>query len=156
MRRPGTSVADHSRSPKLDVVNDVVSAPCTQADRSGATPSFLNARLAAIAGAHCGIRGEGEAAFARLNTFGPPAVNQIGPIPYTALNAMLDPAFPKAALSYWKAQFVTELSDDVIGMVLAAFESCPSAMSQIIIEHFHGAPSRVPVDATACTISPDQ
>jgi FAD/FMN-containing dehydrogenase len=115
-------------------------------------PDGSNARLAAIAGAHCGTRAEGEAAFERLKTFGPPAVDQIGQIPYTALNAMLDPAFPKSALSYWKAQFVTDLSDDAIGTLLAAFESCPSAMSQIIIEHFHGAPSRVPVDATACTL----
>ena len=32
------------------------------------------------------------------------------------------------------------------------FQECPSPMSHIIIEHFHGAASRVPVTATACTL----
>jgi len=33
-----------------------------------------------------------------------------------------------------------------------AFEACPSPMSHIIIEHFHGAASRVPVASTACAL----
>ena len=56
---------------------------------------------------------------------------------------MIDPAFPKGALNYWKAQFVTDLSDDAIRTLIAGFEGCPSPMSHIIIEHLHGA-------ATAC------
>jgi FAD/FMN-containing dehydrogenase len=115
-------------------------------------PDGSNARLAAVAAAHCGTRADGEVAFQHLKALGPPAAGQIGPIPYTALNAMLDAAFPRGALSYWKAQFLTDLSDDAIGTLLAAFESCPSPISHIIIEHFHGAPSRVPLAATACTL----
>ena len=73
-------------------------------------------------------------------------------MPYTTLNGMLDPAFPKGALSYWKAQFLTELSDDAIRALIAGFAACPSPMSHIIVEHFHGAASRIPVTATACTM----
>ena len=62
------------------------------------------------------------------------------------------PRFPKGALNYWKAQFLTDLSDDAIRTLIAGFEACPSPMSHIIIEHFHGAASRVPVAATACTM----
>ena len=36
--------------------------------------------------------------------------------------------------------------------LVAGFETCPSPMSAIILEHFHGAASRVPVAATACTM----
>ena len=79
-------------------------------------------------------------------------MDMIGPMPYTALNGMIDPAFPKGALNYWKAQFLTDLSDDAIRALIAGFEQCPSPMSHIIIEHFHGAASRVPVAATACTM----
>jgi hypothetical protein len=71
---------------------------------------------------------------------------------YSSLNGMLDPAFPKAALSYWKAQFVADLTDDVIRTLIEGFQECPSPMSHIIIEHFHGAASRVPVTSTACTM----
>jgi Berberine and berberine like len=65
---------------------------------------------------------------------------------------MIDPAFPRGALSYWKAQFLTDLSDEAIRALIAGFEECPSPMSHIILEHFHGAASRIPVDATACAM----
>jgi hypothetical protein len=65
---------------------------------------------------------------------------------------MIDPAFPKGALNYWKAQFLTELSDEAIRTLIAGFQECPSPMTHVIIEHFHGAASRVPVSATACTM----
>ena len=57
---------------------------------------------------------EGEAAFEPIKAFGPPVMDAMGPIPYSALNGMLDAAFPKGALNYWKAQFLTDLSDDAI------------------------------------------
>jgi FAD/FMN-containing dehydrogenase len=115
-------------------------------------PDGSNAKIAGIVGGHCGSLEEGEAAFRSLKAFGPPVVDLMGPIPYATLNGMIDPAFPKGARNYWKAQFLTDLSDDAIRTLIAAFEECPSPMSHIIIEHFHGAASRVPLAATACTM----
>jgi hypothetical protein len=65
---------------------------------------------------------------------------------------LLDGAFPRGALNYWKAQFVTELSDACIATLVEQFERAPSPLCQIVVEHFHGAASRVPVDATACAL----
>jgi hypothetical protein len=79
-------------------------------------------------------------------------MDALGVVPYSALNNMLDPAFPKGAFNYWKAQFLTDLSDDAIRTLVWAFEAAPSRMSQIIIEHFHGAATRVPVASTACAL----
>ena len=115
-------------------------------------PDGSNARIAGIAGGHCGSLESGEAALRPLKAFGPPVMDLMGPLSYTALNGMIDPAFPKGALSYWKAQFLTDLTDDAIRTLIAGFQECPSPMSHIIIEHFHGAASRVPVSATACTM----
>ena len=115
-------------------------------------PDGSNAKIVAIAGAHCGSLPEGEAAFRSLKAYGPPVMDMMGPISYTALNSMIDPAFPKAALNYWKAQFLTDLSDEAIRTLVASFETCPSPMSFIIIEHFHGAASRIPQTATACAL----
>ncbi len=115
-------------------------------------PDGSNAKIAAIVGGHCGPLEQGEAAFRSLKAFGPPVMDLLGPMPYGTLNGMIDPAFPKGALNYWKAQFLTELSDAAIRTLVAGFEQCPSPMSHIIIEHFHGAASRVPVAATACTM----
>jgi hypothetical protein len=115
-------------------------------------PDGSGARIAGIVAAHCGSLSDGEAAVAPLKAFGPPVMDALGPIPYSTLNSMLDPAFPKGALNYWKAQFLTDLSDAAIRTLLDCFAACPSPMSHIVIEHFHGAASRVPVDATACAM----
>ena len=115
-------------------------------------PDGSGAKVVGIAGGHCGSLESGEAAFRPLKAFGPPVMDMMGPIPYAALNGMIDPAFPKGALSYWKAQFLTELSDEAIRTLIAGFQECPSPMTHVIIEHFHGAASRVPVSATACTM----
>jgi FAD/FMN-containing dehydrogenase len=114
-------------------------------------PDGSNAKIAAIVGSHCGSLEQGEAALRPLKTFGPPVMDVIGPMPYATLNGMLDAAFPKGALNYWKAQFLTDLSDAAIRALIAAFEQCPSPTSHVIIEHFHGAAARVPLAATACT-----
>ncbi|HZJ32837.1 MAG TPA: FAD-binding oxidoreductase [Vicinamibacterales bacterium] len=115
-------------------------------------PDGSNTKLVGVLGSHCGSLEQGEATFRPLKAFGPPAMDMLGPIAYTTLNTMLDPAFPTAARNYWKAQFLTDLSDDAIRALIDAFQKCPSPMSHIIIEHFHGAASRVPVTATACAM----
>jgi hypothetical protein len=112
-------------------------------------PDGSGAKLAGVLAAHCGSLAAGEAAVKPLKAFGPPAMDQMGPIPYCVQNGMLDGAFPRGALNYWKAQFVTDLTDDCIATLLDRFAAVPSPLSQIIIEHFHGAVSRVPVEATA-------
>jgi FAD/FMN-containing dehydrogenase len=115
-------------------------------------PDGSNAKMIGLVAGHCGPVAQGEAALRPLKAFGPPVMDAMGPIPYTALNGMLDPAFPKGALNYWKAQFLTDLSDEAIRTIIAGFQECPSPMSNIVIEHFHGAASRIPVTATACAL----
>ena len=115
-------------------------------------PDGSGAKLAAIVAAHSGSLEDGEAAVRPLKAFGPPVLDALGPIPYCTLNTMLDPAFPQGALNYWKAQFLADLSDQAILTIVRSFEACPSPMSHIIIEHVHGAASRIPVSSTACTL----
>jgi FAD/FMN-containing dehydrogenase len=115
-------------------------------------PDGSNAKLAAIVAAHSGSLADGERAVRPIKTFGAPVVDALAATTYSTLNTMLDPAFPKGARNYWKAQLLTDLSDDAIDTLVRAFDACPSAMSQIIVEHFHGAASRVPVSSTACAL----
>ena len=75
----------------------------------------------------------------RIKSFGGPIADRLGPISYTALNQMLDASFPKLALNYWKSCFVPKLSDEVIAVLREQFARCPSPMSKLILEHFHGA-----------------
>lgn len=115
-------------------------------------PDGSGAKITGIIPAHCGPLAAGEKAVQPIKAFGPPIMDVIGSIPYSALNGMLDPAFPKGALNYWKSQFLTDLSDGAISAIVDSFEACPSPMSMMVLEHFHGAASRVPVDRTACTL----
>jgi FAD/FMN-containing dehydrogenase len=111
-----------------------------------------SAKLVAIVGAHCGPLKDGEAAVAPIKAFGSPVLDTMGPISYSAQNALFDPSLPRGALNYWKAHFLDDLSDDAINALVESFEACSSPMTQIVIEHFHGAASRVPVQDTACAM----
>jgi len=106
-------------------------------------------KLVGIASGYMGASEGAEAALAPIKQFGTPVLDATGPIPYVALNGMLDAAFPKGALNYWKAPFLDKLDDGAIDAAVAAMEACPSPMSQILFEHFHGAATRVATDATA-------
>jgi FAD/FMN-containing dehydrogenase len=112
-------------------------------------PDGSGTKLAAMLAVHCGSLAEGEAAVKPIKAFGKPVMDALGPIPYSAMNSMLDAGNPKGALNYWKANFVPELSDGAIDTVVKAFANCTSPMSGILFEHFHGAACRVPVAATA-------
>jgi FAD/FMN-containing dehydrogenase len=109
-------------------------------------------KIAGILLAHCGSLADGEALAKPIKAFGPPAIDHMGPLPYTVQNSLLDAAFPKGALNYWKAQFLTDLSDDCIKTLVECAAACPSPMSQIVLEHFHGKASRVGVTETACAM----
>lgn len=70
-------------------------------------------------------------------------------MPYCDVNAMLDAAYPKGALNYWKSSFLSTLSDDAIDTMVDCFARCPTPMGQIILEHVHGAVTRVAAGDTA-------
>lgn len=112
-------------------------------------PDGSGTKLAVIVPCHCGPLDAGEAASRPIKEFGSPAVDTIGPMPYCELNAMLDAAYPKGALNYWKSSFLSDLSDEVIDGMIECFAKCPTPMGQILIEHFHGAAARVEVGDTA-------
>jgi FAD/FMN-containing dehydrogenase len=106
--------------------------------------------VSAIAGCHCGSLPEGEAETLRIKQFGTPMMDTIGPTSYEDTNTnMFDPSFPRGARNYWKATFLMDLSDAAIDAIGARFAACPSAMSMLVLEHFHGAATRVRVDDTA-------
>ena len=115
-------------------------------------PDGSGAKLVGVLAAHCGSLADGEAAVKDIKAFGPPVMDAMGPIPYCAQNGLLDGAFPKGALNYWKSQFLTDLSDDAIDVLVQQFEKVPSPLSQIVLEHFHGKASRIPVTDTACAM----
>jgi FAD/FMN-containing dehydrogenase len=112
-------------------------------------PDGSGVKLAACIACHVGPPEQADEDLRPLREFGSPAMVELGPIPYTALNSMLDGGYPTGSLNYWKSGFLGELSDGAIGEMLARFAVCPSPMTAMLLEHFHGEVTRVPVDATA-------
>jgi FAD/FMN-containing dehydrogenase len=107
------------------------------------------AKLAAMVACHCGPLVEGEKAVKSVKQLGAPVVDAIGPTSYCQLNAMLDPAYPRGALNHWKSNFLAQLGDDAIDGIIDCFARCPTPMGQLLVEHFHGAVSRIGVRDTA-------
>ena len=107
------------------------------------------AKLAAMVGGHFGSLADGEKALRPIKEFGSPLLDTIGPMGYSELNGMLDAAYPKGALNYWKSSFLKQLTDDAMDAIIDSFSGCPTPMGQILIEHFHGAATRVGVSDTA-------
>lgn len=112
-------------------------------------PDGSGAPIAILAACHCGPVRDGEAAVRSIKEFGSPIMDAIGPTTYSATNMMIDAGFPKGALNYWKSNFLKELSDPAIDTLVDQFSTCPSPMSGIVLEHFHGAATRVGVSDTA-------
>ena len=95
-----------------------------------------------------GPAADGETAIAAFRAFGPIA-GEVGPMPYAALQTMLDAGFPHGLQVHWRSEFVTSIADDLIEAAVSAFEKVPSPLSALMLEQFGGAVSRVPRDATA-------
>src|SRR6266545_758466 len=94
------------------------SAPDELGSFAGVLHGPDGSKLTALVPCYCGPLSSGDAAVKQIKTFGPPVLDTVGPMPYTAINQFLDAAFPKGALNYWKSSFLSALSDDVIDTII--------------------------------------
>ena len=84
----------------------------------------------------------GEEHARALRGFGSPAVDVIGPMPYTALQQMLDPGFPRGIREYFKVDSLRSLPDGSIDTLVAVAEELPAPFGQLILCPLGGAVSR--------------
>jgi len=112
-------------------------------------PDGSGQKLAAMVLCHCGTLADGDKAVQPIKAFGKPVMDVIGTLPYTQMNEMLDASCPRGALNYWKSSFLATLSDDAIRAMIDCFARCPTPMGQLLLEHFHGAVTRVGPTDTA-------
>lgn len=93
---------------------------------------------------------EGERVVRPLRSAGSPVLDQVGPIPYTAAQQLLDGFYPSGLQSYWKSSFLKEISDGAIDTMVAYCGRRPTPICHGIIEHqLGGAVRRVDREATA-------
>jgi FAD/FMN-containing dehydrogenase len=109
---------------------------------------FHGKRVLAILACYLGDVGDGEKSLRPLRE-SKPIADVVGPMPYLALQSMLDESAPPGLLNYWKAAYLSSLSNQAIDAVLSQFHDIPSHLSAIHMHHLGGAVRRVGEDATA-------
>jgi FAD/FMN-containing dehydrogenase len=92
---------------------------------------------------------EGERVLAPLRAFGPPVADLVARMPYVAMQQMLDSAAPYGLRSYWKSTFLRELPDAAIDEFVRCTEARTSPRTVVVLEHAHGAVTRVAPNETA-------
>ena len=105
--------------------------------------------MVAIALCHSGSKEDGAAACKQFELSTPPTVDLVGEKKYTDIQTMLDFTAPAGQHYYFKCPFLRQLTDEAIRAIIDYSESLPTEQTQVVIEHMHGAASRVPVAETA-------
>jgi FAD/FMN-containing dehydrogenase len=105
--------------------------------------------MVAVPVCYCGAPADGVALIAPLRSFGPPAADLLGPIPYVAQQTLFDAGLPYGQHSYWKSGGLRDLSDAAIDTIVDQAAHVTSPASIVLVEHHHGAVNRVAPEATA-------
>jgi FAD binding domain/Berberine and berberine like len=92
---------------------------------------------------------EGERVLAPIREVAQPVMDMVGPIPYTALQSMLDAGGAPGTRAYMKAEFLPELGEEAIEKFVRHGAARPGPMIQLLLEPMGGAISRVNEGETA-------
>ncbi len=113
-------------------------------------PAEVQGRPAAVvAVAWSGDLAEGERVLAPLRTGCPPAADLVAPMPYLALQSMLDGTAPHGWRFYDRLHYLPEVSDGFVDALLAGFETAPTPQSHVMTAWMGGAVDRVGPGDTA-------
>jgi FAD/FMN-containing dehydrogenase len=137
-----------------DTAPDELSTACVvlTAPPEPFVPPELHGRpVLGVAALYVGDPEEGVQVVQPLRELGP-VVDHIGPMPYTAFQAALDPSAPPGFRSYWRGEYLRELGDAAIDTFLAhavELTELGAPLSQMIIFRIGQGVAAVADEATA-------
>jgi FAD/FMN-containing dehydrogenase len=102
--------------------------------------------------AYVGPAEDGVEALRPLREAASPVIDIVGPMPYTALQQMLDAGNPRGIREYFKIDWLRELPDEAIDVVVEQAEALPAPFAQLILAPLGGAAGRTDNDALALTV----
>jgi FAD/FMN-containing dehydrogenase len=97
---------------------------------------------------YAGAPDRGAAHIAPLRALGP-AVDAVQPMPYTAVQSMLDKDETVRLRHYYRFSFIDTLTDATIDALIAGAERAPSTLSAVLLQPLGGAFARVGAMDTA-------
>ncbi len=92
---------------------------------------------------------EGEKVLAPLKALGEPLMVAVQPMPFPAMQSILDDGFPAGTRNYWKSAFVKEMSDELIDTLAELAKGMTSPMSALIVEFYGGVGGRRSLEENA-------
>jgi hypothetical protein len=107
-----------------------------------------NKQMGKIGFCYTGSEAEGRAIIAPFLALGPSA-QIVGEFPFAVWNSAFDASFPAGRYDYWKADYLTELTDEMIEIHVERGHNMPNASSVMHIYPLNGAIQDVAPGATA-------
>ncbi len=98
---------------------------------------------------YCGLPEESERLVEPVRRFGAPIADLVRPRSYLKMITQADLGAPAGRSYYEKASTLADLSDEAIEVMVAYGSACPSPLSHVLIQHVHGAASRIGPTETA-------
>jgi FAD/FMN-containing dehydrogenase len=92
---------------------------------------------------------QGEDVLRPLRAFGTPLEDRVGPLPYTALQSIVENFNPRGLRNYWKTSYLKELSDPAIDVMVERHATVPAPQTHTVVYTLGGAMSRIGKDETA-------
>jgi pimeloyl-ACP methyl ester carboxylesterase len=96
-------------------------------------------RICGMAVCYSGDLDRVDEALAPIRALGEPIVDLLGEQPYTQIQSYLDATEPKGKHYYWKTEYVSELSDELLSTWRDLAANCPMPETQMGILHLGGA-----------------
>jgi FAD/FMN-containing dehydrogenase len=116
-------------------------------------PEVHGKPVVAVLGVWSGRPEDGDAATGPFRRLAPVITDLFGPMPYTAMQTMLDPLYPRGMHNYFRSAFVHDIDEAAL---TEAYEKIPNAVSELHVHHLGGAVGRVAADATAFAVRDHQ
>jgi hypothetical protein len=113
----------------------------------GTLPDGMKAVILLIC--YCGPEDEGKHCLKPLLRFGDPIANQLGEMPYEAVQSIVEKFNPRGLRNYWRSSFLKSVPATAAEAMVDQFSKSPSPYTHVVLYTLGGAVARVPSDATA-------
>jgi FAD/FMN-containing dehydrogenase len=106
-------------------------------------------QICAVIFCHAGDHAEGEKLLAPIRAAATPVADLGGPIPYRALNSLIDALWPEGGRYYMRAGYLAGMTPEAVSSIVASHLSTPLPQCEIHVHDLGGAVARVGEQATA-------
>jgi FAD/FMN-containing dehydrogenase len=100
-------------------------------------------KVIALIAVSAGPIDDAQAHFESFRAVAEPVADLLGPMPYTAMQTLIDPLWPKGIHAYFKATNLARLDDELIERLCHEHQSAPGPQCEIHVHQMGGAVARV-------------